>query len=483
MPFYCVSCMEQYPGQSAADLAGNAVCQPCFDSGYRRQFEDYLRDESQPVLIGGQTISIDTVRHQFTAKFVAQYRARMAEYAVSPGQRLYCPPRPRRNCGKYLGQKTSTKTSKRCGDCGASTCTHCGGNVTTNITRHICPAATAEDEDEDPFQGQVRGRDYQRCPRCSIPIERAEACNHIHCPRRTCNTEFCYICGQQADMGSGHWDHGRPCPIYGRPGDIRAIHNNRQMNAGLLDFEQQIFNQMDAGGGEQFVLPPGNQNQNQNQNNIADQHNPMAQQDRNRNRIQQPIAQQNNQNQQAHPILPPNPAQAQQATAENHPPPRDADHLILDTERQQRQMAEFRQALLGRNRNFQHDNNNNDMAHDLFQHQRQQHQQRQQQQQQQAQQDMRQRMGLAGFFNPMPAGFPPWMAPQRPLLPMMGGGLMPPVGNMLGVMMPGNGGGQGRGGRIPADPAEIFARNERMLNRLVLDEGEDLFAEFLFGDD
>ena len=34
----------------------------------------------------------------------------------------------------------------------------------------------------------------------------------LSCTR--CSTSFCFICGEEAKDGDGHWDFGMPCPRY-----------------------------------------------------------------------------------------------------------------------------------------------------------------------------------------------------------------------------------------------------------------------------
>lgn len=40
-----------------------------------------------------------------------------------------------------------------------------------------------------------------------------------------CGTNFCFVCGAEADADSGHWNVGNPCPRYNQPGDENAHHD------------------------------------------------------------------------------------------------------------------------------------------------------------------------------------------------------------------------------------------------------------------
>ena len=48
-------------------------------------------------------------------------------------------------------------------------------------------------------------------------------CNHLICNR--CGTNFCFVCGEEADANSGHWNAGNPCPRYNQPGAANAQHD------------------------------------------------------------------------------------------------------------------------------------------------------------------------------------------------------------------------------------------------------------------
>lgn len=76
------------------------------------------------------------------------------------------------------------------------------------ITAH---RATAKPEIPD---GQRKGWDYQFCPVCKNAVALKDGCNHIGC---TCGASFCFICGEVAFEGSGHWGQ-RGCPLYNREG-------------------------------------------------------------------------------------------------------------------------------------------------------------------------------------------------------------------------------------------------------------------------
>jgi len=79
---------------------------------------------------------------------------------------------------------------------------------------HATERAAAAAREPEPLEGQVPGRDYQTCPTCTTAIALEEGCNHMVCQ---CGTNFCFVCGEEAREGSGHWNSGR-CPRYNAVG-------------------------------------------------------------------------------------------------------------------------------------------------------------------------------------------------------------------------------------------------------------------------
>lgn len=89
------------------------------------------------------------------------------------------------------------------------------------------------------FEGLERGKDFQICPNsdCETSVQLQDGCNHLVCS--ACGTNFCYICGGEADAESGHWQIGKPCPRYNSPQDRNAGFDNAELQARLA----AVFNE------------------------------------------------------------------------------------------------------------------------------------------------------------------------------------------------------------------------------------------------
>ncbi|KAK4626634.1 hypothetical protein CLAFUW4_04002 [Fulvia fulva] len=229
--FNCSCCLETISDDAMLIIHDHKLCVSCFDSGVRPQFDAALADESQyPVMWDGKEVNPISYRHCFTKDFKDAWKARLKEYKTPLQNRLYCQGKVNSDpsskgaeiCGKFLGQKKKTKTIIDCQACGSQSCARCASSFPADASStHACSAAKAKPED-DPFAGLTRGVDYQRCPGCQVPVELREACNHMTCRVFSCRTHFCYLCGEEATRTSGHWQYGKPCPLYGRQGSDNA---------------------------------------------------------------------------------------------------------------------------------------------------------------------------------------------------------------------------------------------------------------------
>ena len=87
-------------------------------------------------------------------------------------------------------------------------------------------------------KGQIRDKDYQVCPGCSLILFLKDGCNHMEC---VCMAPFCFICGQVTQHNDNHFKKGG-CPRWGQPTskqamfdhpdfvtEVRETHNNRMI--------------------------------------------------------------------------------------------------------------------------------------------------------------------------------------------------------------------------------------------------------------
>lgn len=162
----------------------------------------------------------------FNQTFVRAYEAKEVEYKAPALERVYC------ECGTFVapmvGEDARTSwvtlaSSKLCSGCEARWCLRCAQRCGGFGVPHDCVPEKRLGERRLALGGLKKGKDFQICPGegCARTIELAEACNAITCQ---CGTNFCYVCGAQAEPESEHWlrvDGG--CPRYGVAGGAREI--------------------------------------------------------------------------------------------------------------------------------------------------------------------------------------------------------------------------------------------------------------------
>lgn len=148
------------------------------------------------------------------------------EYRAPALERVYC------ECGTFVapmvGEDARTSwvtlaSSKLCSGCEARWCLRCAQRCGGFGVPHDCVPERRLGERRLALGGLKKGKDFQICPGegCARAIELAEACNAITCQ---CGTNFCYVCGEEAEPESEHWlrvDGG--CPRYGVAGSAREI--------------------------------------------------------------------------------------------------------------------------------------------------------------------------------------------------------------------------------------------------------------------
>lgn len=54
---------------------------------------------------------------------------------------------------------------------------------------------------DQTYKGWAKSFGAHRCPKCGVPIEKNDGCNHMSCPQ--CNHYWCWVCG----LPVTHWSH------------------------------------------------------------------------------------------------------------------------------------------------------------------------------------------------------------------------------------------------------------------------------------
>ncbi|XP_065904049.1 uncharacterized protein [Dysidea avara] len=77
-----------------------------------------------------------------------------------------------------------------CGLCGVTICTKCHVQYHDDLTCAMYQSVTTSGDDMIPWLMKDPNK-RKRCPKCTIPIEKTDGCNHIACP---CGAHICWVC-------------------------------------------------------------------------------------------------------------------------------------------------------------------------------------------------------------------------------------------------------------------------------------------------
>ena len=282
--FACSVCLENKQEASPRVIAGTPVCAQCVQEGILPLFHEALKHEhAWPAMFGNARLNVEDFAAQLGKEFVARYRRREIEYnsrehrlycqhmvytidqplvgssatkgtrlALNPAQIAFARERGFHlvECGGLVsGRNHRPGTRLLCYRCSGYSCS-CGAELTSKDADHTCPPKEEVTAEARLIaQDQVRGRDFQLCPACNIPVTLRDGCNAITC---SCLTQFCLCCGRLALHNSDHWKQG--CPRWGVPGTEQAMfdHPDHLPNAGppilpLIAFQANINQQIIAG--------------------------------------------------------------------------------------------------------------------------------------------------------------------------------------------------------------------------------------------
>ncbi|KAK5126809.1 hypothetical protein LTR85_009743 [Meristemomyces frigidus] len=232
----CSVCCDTIPATSDnVTITDDVVCLPCFDENIRPMFVAALEHEHDyPVSWGTTALDAQDFAKYLPHGFMLRWVFRKREYETPVKERVYCRHRSeaREECGVFFGAKAAATGAGRiylCISCKRSTCGICAVSCNADGRMHVCgePDGVVPIEDEDPFKGLERGRDFQLCPGCQVYVTLRDGCNHIVCTQSGCGTSFCYICGLKlARKEREHFKPGKPCPRYNQPGAKNAHHDH-----------------------------------------------------------------------------------------------------------------------------------------------------------------------------------------------------------------------------------------------------------------
>ncbi|OAP64422.1 hypothetical protein AYL99_00394 [Fonsecaea erecta] len=155
------------------------------------------------------------------------YDAALVQMFLSAGENMAKCAQPMCTGATWLGDDDKNTTIFACDVCGEYTCIQCN-QLYDKHRDEPCPqgeeAKGAERRKEEEAATAALLAKGKKCPKCKLPFERIEGCDHIVCGKDAhssarglgCGFEFCYICGADynAIRRKGNTAHARSCDHY-----------------------------------------------------------------------------------------------------------------------------------------------------------------------------------------------------------------------------------------------------------------------------
>ena len=109
---------------------------------------------------------------------------------------------PKPGCKQYIDARNFQGNKGACSECGFELCLRCGAKYhgDKNCLYVI----------DDGFKDWVNSKDVNPCPKCKVPVEKDEGCQHMTCAM--CRYQWCWICG--GEYSDAHYQKGNftGCP-------------------------------------------------------------------------------------------------------------------------------------------------------------------------------------------------------------------------------------------------------------------------------
>ncbi|XP_058757062.1 E3 ubiquitin-protein ligase RSL1-like [Vicia villosa] len=135
-------------------------------------------------------------------ELIVEWESAIYESSISLRKKIYC---PYKNCSVMLvNDGEEVVTSCECPSCHRLFCAQCKVPWHADMSCRRFQKSTKgqhEKELDEKFIELAKRKKWQKCPKCSMHVQRNGGCEHISC---RCGCNFCYKCGKD-------WIHGHIC--------------------------------------------------------------------------------------------------------------------------------------------------------------------------------------------------------------------------------------------------------------------------------
>jgi hypothetical protein len=197
----CAVCYEDKPLSEVLQMAcGNHwLCRGHCIEIFQRATESQANYPPQCCELVGR-IELNVVDHWLPDQLITEYTRKLDEYHTDVRLRCYCGDE---QCRTFLPpdsyQDFAADTFADCSKCCKSTCVTCK-ELVVKEQPHRCESVVIN-ETNAAYSADMR---FKACPYCGRFGQLENACNHVTCLASSCNGEWCFICLQPWEQGSGH---------------------------------------------------------------------------------------------------------------------------------------------------------------------------------------------------------------------------------------------------------------------------------------
>ena len=183
------------------ECCGHVYCVECI------QIQVTSPTATFPLLCAAEQCSQPFVIQDFTAlcRRVNYSMQQLAEASLK--NFVYANPDKIKNCltpdCKMVYMISEEGTKFLCSLCGVTICTKCHVQYHDDLTCVMYQSVTRQGDDVTPWMVKDPER-RKRCPKCNVPVEKKDGCNHIRC---ICGVHVCWVCLDYFHISSSCYDH------------------------------------------------------------------------------------------------------------------------------------------------------------------------------------------------------------------------------------------------------------------------------------
>ncbi|PIN02047.1 Ubiquitin--protein ligase [Handroanthus impetiginosus] len=193
---FCGICLENKESWQmfTNDQCSHSFCYDCMTSHIVTKIQDKLKDMTCPAPNCKATLDFNACRSIIPDDALVQWDELLCVSLIPESQKLYC---PFSDCSAMLVNDSGQVLRKiKCLICKRSFCAECRVPWHSDFTcKEFQKLYDRKGGNDDKIvKTLAKKKNWQKCPKCKMYVEKTEGCLHITC---RCKYEFCYRCGSK----------------------------------------------------------------------------------------------------------------------------------------------------------------------------------------------------------------------------------------------------------------------------------------------